>query len=304
MSEKAAGLQARIDSGKPILLVEVEPPKSGDAAPLRATAKRFAGKVDAIGLSDNRHGVCMSALAAAGIVASEGLETILHIVTRDRNRMALLAECLGAQALGVRNIFCTSGTHQTLGVCRPAKNVYDIDSIQLIDALTRLAEGSAVYPERFESVGPFCLGAVAAPFADPMEMQLIRLAKKLNAGARFLITQPVYDIERFRAWWEQIEKRGLHERAAILACIQPLCDAAGAAVFASSRPSPLVPRELLDALSSAGDTQAQREAGIGIALETIRQLSGLKGLRGFQICAEDDESAALEIIERAGLGVR
>jgi methylenetetrahydrofolate reductase (NADPH) len=305
MKESATGLQARIGSGKPLLVVEAVPPKGGDAAPLRATAKRYAGKVDAIGVSDNRHGVCMSALAAAAIVAAEGVEPILHIVTRDRNRIALIAHCLGAQALGVRNILCTSGTHQTLGICRPAKNVFDIDSIQLLDAVAHLGtEGSAVCPERFDGAGPFCLGAVAAPFADPPELQLIRLAKKVAAGANFLITQPVYDLDRFGAWWDQVTQRGLHDRAAVLACIQPLLDADQAKAFAASRPLPMVPQTVLDRLSSAGDRKAQRAAGIEIALETVSRLSALKGLRGFQICEDGDADAVVEIMERSGLGAR
>ncbi|MCX5759359.1 MAG: methylenetetrahydrofolate reductase, partial [Candidatus Hydrogenedentes bacterium] len=292
MTESTTRLQAKIGSGEPLLVVEVVPPKGGDAAPLRAAVQRYAGKVDAIGVSDNRHGVCMAALAAAGIVAAEGVEPILHMVTRDRNRIALLANCLGAQALGVRNILCTSGTHQTLGICPPAKNVFDIDSIQLLDAIAHVGtDGSAVYPERFEGAGPFCLGAVAAPFADPPELQLIRLAKKVSAGANFVITQPVYDIEPFRAWWEQVAQRGIHERVAVLACIEPLLDAGQATVFAASRPSPLVPEAALDRLSSAGDQAAQRAAGIEIALETIEQLSALTGLRGFQICADGHENA-------------
>ncbi len=303
MTESITKLQAKIRSGKPLLVVEVVPPKSGDATPLRAAVQRYAGKVDAIGVSDNRHGVCMAALAAAGIVAAEGVEPILHMVTRDRNRIALLANCLGAQALGVRNILCTSGTHQTLGVCPPAKNVFDIDSIQLLDAVAHLGTGgSAVYPERFEGAGPFCLGAVAAPFADPPELQLMRLAKKVSAGANFVITQPVYDIERFRAWWAQVAQRGIHERVAVLACIEPLLEAGHANAFASSRPLPRVPQSLLDRLCSAGDQAAQRAAGIEIALETIEQLSALTGLRGFQICADDHSDAVIEIIERSGLG--
>jgi methylenetetrahydrofolate reductase (NADPH) len=305
MTESETGLQARIHSGEPILVVEVTPPKGGDPGPLRASAKRYAGKVHAIGVSDNRHGVCMAALAAAGILAGEGVEPILHIVTRDRNRIALIAHCLGAQALGVRNILCTSGTHQTLGICRPAKNVFDIDSIQLLDAIAHLrTDGSAVCPERFDGVGPFCLGAVAAPFADPPELQLVRLAKKLTAGAKFLITQPVYDLERFRTWWDHVTQRSIHGRAAVLAGIQPLLDVDQAKAFAMSRPLPMVPQTVLDRLSSAGDRKAQRAAGIEIALETITQLSALKGLRGFQLCADGDESAVIEIIERAGLGAR
>lgn len=157
MTETETRLQASLRSGKPVLAVEVVPPKGADPAPLRAAAKRYAGRVHAVGVSDNRHGVAMSALAAAAVVAAEGVEPILHLVTRDRNRMALIANCLGAQALGVRNVLCTSGTHQTLDICPRAKNVFDIDSIQLLDAISHLGtDGSAVCQEHFESVAPFC----------------------------------------------------------------------------------------------------------------------------------------------------
>lgn len=305
MTESETRFQARLRSVDPILVVEIAPPKGGDPVALRSAAKRYGGKVHAIGVSDNRHGVCMASLAAAAILAAEGVEPILHVVTRDRNRIALIADCLGAQALGVRNILCTSGTHQTLGVCRPAKNVFDVDSTQLIEAVARLGNnGSLVCEERFDGVGPFCLGAVAAPFADPVELQLMRLTKKVTAGAKFLITQPVHDLERFRTWWGQVTKRGIHEKAAILAGIQPLLDAGGAKAYAQSRPSPRVPQTVLDRLSSAGDKAAERAAGIEIAIETIKQISALKGVRGFQICADGDESAALEIIERSGLEAR
>jgi methylenetetrahydrofolate reductase (NADPH) len=304
MAASESRLEERISSGEPILLVEVVPPKGANPAPLRAAAKRYAGKVHAIGVSDNRHGVCMSALAAAGIIAAEGVEPIVHVVTRDRNRVGLIADCLGAQALGVRNILCTSGTHQTLGICRPAKSVFDVDAVQLLDAISHLTDGSAVCGERFEGAGPFCLGAVAAPFADPVELQLMRLSKKVAAGARFLITQPVYDLGRFSAWWDQVTQRGIHEKAAILAGIQPLLDADQARTFAASRPLPMVPQAVLDKLSSASGRTAQRAAGIEIALNTIKQLTALKGIRGFQICADGDDDAVLEIIERSGLGFR
>ncbi|MEW6668424.1 MAG: methylenetetrahydrofolate reductase [Thermodesulfobacteriota bacterium] len=304
MTESETRFQARLRSGKPVLIVEVAPPKGGDPAPLRSTAKRYRGKVHAIGLSDNRHGVGMSSLAAAAIVAAEGVEPILHMVTRDRNRIALIADCLGAQALGVRNILCTSGTHQTLGVCSPAKSVFDVDSTHLIEAIAQLGErASRIYGERIEGTAAFCLGAVAAPFADPPELQLIRLAKKVAAGAKFLVTQPVYDLERFRTWWGRVTERGIHEKTAILAGIQPLLDAGRAKSYAESRPVPRVPQSLLDRLSSAGNTSAERAAGIEIAVETIRSLSALKGVAGFQICADEDGDAAIEIMERSGLTV-
>jgi methylenetetrahydrofolate reductase (NADPH) len=305
MTENETRFQERLRAGGPILIVEVAPPRGSDPVPLRSVAKRLEGKVHAIGLSDNRHGVGMASLAAAAIVAAEGVEPILHMVTRDRNRIALIADCLGAQALGVRNILCTSGTHQTLGVCGQAKSVFDVDSTQLIEAITHLGNNvSPVYGDRFDGAGPFCLGAVAAPFADPAELQLMCLAKKVAAGAKFLVTQPVYDFERFRTWWSQVTQRRIQEKTAILASIQPLLEAGRAKSYAESRPYPRVPQTMLDRLSRTGGRAAERAAGIEIAVETIRQISELKGVRGFQICADDDPDAALEIMERSGLEVR
>ncbi len=295
MTESESRFQAKIGSGGPLLVVEITTPKSGDPAPVRATAKKFAGKVHALGVGDNRHGVSMSSLAAAALVAAEGVEPIMHLVTRDRNRAALLASCLGAQALGIRNILCTSGTHQTLGVCPQAKNVYDIDSVQLIAALAKQDDDAAA---------KVCVGGTASPFADPQEMQLIKTAKKASAGAQFLITQPVFDVARFKAWWEAAALRGLPEKTAVLAGIQPLLDAEEAKAFAAAKPVPSVAQAMLDRLAAAGDKTAQRAVGIDMAVETIKQLSALKGLRGFEIYADGDEDAVLEIIQKSGLEAR
>jgi len=303
--KEQAGLEAGIESGGTVLVVEISPPKSGRPEPIRAAAQRYAGKIHALGIGDNRSGAGIAALAASAIVAAEGVEPILHMATRDRNRLALIADALGAQALGIRNVLCTSGTHQTLGICRSAKNVFDIDSIQLLDALSRIGtQDSVLGMGSFEETIPLYLGAVAAPFADPPELQMMRLAKKIAAGTKFLITQPVYDLERFRVWWEAVKQRGFHERAAILAGIRPLLDGGEARAYATARPLPLVPDAILERLSAAGDKSAQRQAGIKTAVETIEQLSALGGLRGFAICEEGDGDAALEIIEGAGLEVR
>ena len=176
-------------------------------------AKRFAGKVHALGISDNRDRVGMSALAAASLVAGQGVEPILHVTTRDRNRIALVSEVLGAQALGIRNILCTSGTHQTLGHFRAAKNVFDVDVIQLLQTCANLANDAAlVGEEAIAGADGFCLGAVASPNADPLELQMIRLGKKVAAGAGFLVSQPVYDLERFDAWWDEVSRAGCTRR--------------------------------------------------------------------------------------------
>jgi methylenetetrahydrofolate reductase (NADPH) len=253
-------------------------------------------------VSDNRDRVAMSALAAALLVKESGVEPILHVVTRDRNRIALVSDYLGAQALGVKNVFCTSGSHQTLGRARAAKNVFDVDSIQLLRTFASLpTDGRIVGEEGIDGCGPVCLGAAASPFADPVELQLVRLAKKVAAGARFLITDPVFDQPRFEHWWKAVTDRGLHEQVAILAGIHLLTDADMARAYADRRPDPMIPEAMLQRITSAGDKSAQRAAGIKIAWETIERLSRIPGLRGLQICADRDDDA-LELIEKAGLG--
>jgi methylenetetrahydrofolate reductase (NADPH) len=304
MANDTSELQTRIESGEQILVVELSPPKSGDGAQVRERARHYAGKVHALGVSDNRDGAAMSALAAASLVQQEGVEAILHVVTRDRNRIALVSECLGAQALGIRNILCTTGTHQTLGPARSAKNVFDIDSIQLLQVYTHLAEdGSLVGEECYDSAGPFCLGATISQHADPVEMQVIRLAKKVEAGAQFVITHPVFDLERFETFWNDVFKHALHERVSILAGVRPLTDVASAKAYADSRPSPRVPDDVVKRLASKTGAMEQESEGIAMAVETIERLSGKEGLRGFAIEGGGNDQAALSVIEQCGLGV-
>jgi methylenetetrahydrofolate reductase (NADPH) len=303
MPREKTALQKRIESGKSILIVETAPPKGSDGDRVRALAKKFAGKVHALGISDNRDGARMSALAAASIAEREGVEPILHVATRDRNRIALISECLGAAALGVRSLLCTTGTHQTLGSARGARNVFDIDSVQMLEALAGLSSsGSLVGEGDLDGAGPWCLGAVAAPFADPAEMQVRRVAKKIRAGAQFLITQPVYDLERFEAWWKEVVRQGLHEKAAFIAGIRVLSDATQAAEYAAQRPDPRVPSRVLERLGSKSGAAAQRAEGIAVAIETVERLKALSGLRGFEIRCDGGEDAVLEVIEKLKLG--
>jgi methylenetetrahydrofolate reductase (NADH) len=321
IQQATSGLFQRIEGGKTVLLAEISPPPSADPAEVRAAAKRCAGKVHAVGISDNRERVAMSALAAATLVASEGLEPILHLTTRDRNRVALVSEVLGAQALGISNLLCTSGTHQTLGRFRAAKNVYDIDSVQLLQTVANLAGNGALVGEDggLAGTGPFCLGAVASPDADPLPLQITRLAKKAQAGAKFLVTQPVYDLDRFGAWWQEVTRRGIHEKVAIVAGIQPLSgeharsaqDQVGdCPSFRSTKmglsPSEVrgqsrIPESLVKRIQSAASAADRRAAAVKIAVETIERLSAFKGLRGFCVSGDGDLDAALEVIEKSGL---
>jgi methylenetetrahydrofolate reductase (NADPH) len=303
MSTPTTSLQARLASGAPLLIAEVSPPHGPDPTPLREMARRCAGKVHALGISDNRDRVSMAALAAAALVAGEGVEPILHVTTRDRNRVALVSEALGAQALGIRNLLCTSGSHQTLGRFRAAKNVYDVDSVQLLRLYANLAEECRPLGEEgIAGAGPFCLGGVASPDADPLELQVARLSKKAAAGAAFLITQPVFDRERFEAWWGEVTRRGIHERVAILAGIQPLGPEELAAAREQRRRPFQVPAAALERVASQGSPAAQRAAAIELAVETIAALSRCRGLRGFGICGDGDHEAVLTILAQSGLG--
>ena len=303
MANETSNLKAQIDAGKQILVAEISPPKSSDARQVRERARLYAGKVDALGVSDNRDGASMSALAAASLVMQEGVEPILHVVTRDRNRIALVSECLGADALGIRNILCTTGTHQTLGPARAAKNVFDIDSVQLLKAYADLAsDGTIVGEKRFVDVGPLCLGAAISQHADPPEMRMMRLAKKVEAGAQFVITHPVFDVEQFQSFWTEVTNRGLHEKVAMLAGIRPLVDADSAKSYAESRPNPRIPGGLLERLATKSTATEQEAEGIAIAVDTIERLVNAPGIRGFTIESDGNDHAALSIVERSGLG--
>jgi len=290
-----------------MLLAEIAVDARADAAAVGQLARRYAGKVHAVGVSDNRDRVGMAALAAASLITGQGVETILHVTTRDRNRIALVSEALGARALGIQNILCTSGTHQTLGRFRAARNVYDVDVVQLLQSYAHLADDASLVGEAgIAGPGgcpvPFCLGAVASPDADPLELQVSRLGKKAAAGAAFFITHPVYDLERFCAWWAEVTRRGIAEKVAIVAGIQPLGDAALEELRIGKRPGPRVPEAVAARIAAKSDPAARQRAAIDLALETMGRLSETKGLRGFSICVDGSHDAALEIIEKSGLG--
>ena len=299
MEQEKTNLQKRIESGKRIVTAEIAPPRSADSARVRSLAKSFAGKVHALGRSDNRDGVSMSALAAASLIAAENVEPILHMTTRDRNRAALISDCLGAHALGIRNILCTSGTHQSLLPFRAAKNVFDIDATILLQSLRGLEKNALLVGEdTIDGPLSYCLGAVASPAADPIELQLPRLAQKIFVGAQFIVTQPVFDLDRFFLWWKEVAARGLDKKAAFIAGIKILKDESSAKAYAEKRPDPLVPESVVKRLAAKSDKSAARAEGIAIAFETIEKLSRVEGLRGFEIVCDEDHEAALEITEK------
>lgn len=276
-----------------LVIAELLPPKDANPAVIREQSARLKGKVHAVGLSDNRDGVGMSATAAAALASGEGVDAIVHMVTRDRNRIALESDFLGARALGLNNILCTTGTHQTLGDFKSAKNVFDLDSVQFIKLLAghRAANGTT------------CLGATASPFADPMELQVMRLSKKISLGVSFVVTQPVFDLKRFEAWWTEIKKRDIQKKTAVVAGIRPLLSRDAAAAYAAERPNPRIPAEMLGRITGAASDVEARNEGIAQAVALIGKIKAMAGIRGFEISCGSDLDATLEIIQKAGLGI-
>jgi 5,10-methylenetetrahydrofolate reductase len=285
MKEPLSAFQESLRAGKRVILAEVMPPTGADPATIRRLVKGFAGHVAALGMSDNRDEVRVSALAASVLALQEGVEPILHMTTRDRNRIGLLSDFLGASTLGVRSFLCTGGTHQTLGKFRNAKNVYDIDPVQF---MRMILGGSG--PEA-------CVGGVVNPFADPLDLQLMLTAKKISAGAEFLVTHPVFDTKRFGEWWIKVTEAGLEKKTAFVAGVRVLASAEEACAHAAEPPLPVLPSGLIERLGARKGARAQRDEGIAIALETVEYLSTLKGLMGFEISCNSDRDAALEVIK-------
>jgi methylenetetrahydrofolate reductase (NADPH) len=224
------------------------------------------------------------------------------MVTRDRNRLAMQADILGAYALGIDTMLCLSGDHTKFGDHAMAANVHDIDSIQLIQMVKSMrdegkfqggAEIKGVIPKMF-------IGAAANPFADPFELRVMRLAKKIAAGADFIQTQCIFNVDKFEKWMEGVREKGLHKKCYIMAGITPM-KSVGAAKYMKNRvPGMDVPRELVDRMGSV-EKEKQPEEGIKICLETIERLKGVEGVAGFHIMAIDWEEKVEEIVKRADL---
>ena len=287
MSEKNSIMMEKLKTGKRVVIAEWQQPADTSAAAMQSLCRQFRGKADVLSVSDNRDAITISALAGASIALAEGLEPILHITTRDRNRIALASEVLGARALGISNLLVTSGTHQTLGSCSGAKSVYDIDTVQLLDMI-RQPDMAGCFP-----------GAVADPFADPPVMQLLQTGKKIRAGAQFLITKPVFDMKAFGQWWEAMLGEGLPDQAAVIAGIYILPDAETARALSAKRPDPRIPAALLERLAGGQSREEQRTIGIQIAMETMGGLLKNPKIRGIAVHSDGDHEAVLEVIEAA-----
>lgn len=279
---------------------EIGPPKSASAESVRRHAKEMRGSADAFNLTDNQTAMSrMSSIACAMVLIQEGLEPVVQMTCRDRNRIAMQSDILGASALGVRNVLCISGDHQIFGNMKEAKNVYDVDSVQELMILRKMRdEGKLWSGDELEVAPELFLGAAANPFADPFEFRVTRLAKKVKAGADFIQTQSIYDMERFERWMALVRVRGLHEKVHILAGVMPLKSHKVALYMKNKVAGMIVPDTIIDRLKSAKDP---KEEGIQLCVEQIEHLKTIEGVRGVHIMAMAWEEKVPEIVHRAGL---
>jgi len=230
-----------------------------------------------------------------------GFDPIMQMVTRDRNRIAIQSDILGAAALGINNILCLSGDHQRFGDHPQSKNVYDIDSVQLIMTVKKMRdEEKFLNDEELTKPPRLFIGAAANPFADPFEIRALRLAKKVAAGVEFIQTQCIYNLGRFEAWMRQVVDMGLHEKVYILAGVTPLKSVGMARYMKNLVPGMDVPDELIERLKGV-PKEKQSDEGIAICVETIQRVQKMEGVRGVHIMAIEWEEKVREIAQRAGL---
>jgi methylenetetrahydrofolate reductase (NADPH) len=279
-------------SGRLALTAEYVPPPGADGDVIRKQAASFPPGLDAVVVADNHEEISASALACSSILAAQGMEPVLTISTRDRNRIALQSDVLGAAMLGVANVLCLSGEHQSLSVCPEAAGAFDIDSTQLIQALATMRdEGVLLGGRPLQSRPSLFIGAAAYPDLRPRELALITLRKKVAAGAQFLLTQPVFDAEAFAEWMTAVREAGLDQRTYIIASVCPLASAEEA----ESLP---IPDHLAARLRESSDPMRE---GIRVCADIAARVKAIEGVRGIHLLASGTDDVLTNVIQQAGL---
>lgn len=306
-SKTSSNLERVLRAGHFAVTAELGPPKSADPQVILDKCGYLAGYVDAANITDNQTAIVRMSSVAAGVLAMrQGIEPVVQMTCRDRNRLAMQSDILGMAALGIRNLLCLTGDHQKFGNHPTAKNVFDLDGIQLVQMLKMMRDekkflcGDEIRNgRRAPIVEPrMFIGAAANPFGDPFASRVVRLAKKIKAGADFIQTQCIYDMERFNLWMEQVRRRGLHQKTAILAGVTPLKSAGMSRYMRDRVPGLRVPEEIVKRMEQAKNPP---EEGIKICVEQIDELRRMEGVAGVHIMAIEWEQKIPVIIEQAGL---
>ena len=300
--KSGSNLEKVLSAGHFAVTGELGPPRGGNAGAIQEKAQYLKGMVDAVNITDNQTAVVrMASWAASALLMKEGLEPNYQMVCRDRNRIAMQSDILGAHALGVRNMLCLSGDHQLFGDHPKSKKVFDIDSMQLISMVRKMRdEGKFLNGEALTEAPRMFIGAAANPFAEPYEYRVHRLAKKIAAGADFIQTQCIYNMERFREWARQAHDMGLTEKVYILAGVTPMKALGMARYMQKNVPGMDVPDWVIKRLEGVEKKQ-QASEGIAICCEQIEEFKEMKGIAGVHVMAIEWEQRMPEIMEKARL---
>jgi len=295
-------LEKILSAGHLAVTSECGPPRGSDPDTIIKKAELIRDHVDAINITDNQTSVTrMCSLAACIRLKLMGLEPVLQMVTRDRNRIALQSDILGAASFDIANILCLSGDHQSFGDCAQGQNVHDLDSMQLVQTVRHMRdEGKFLGGDDIKRPPQMFVGAAANPFADPFEIRVPRLAKKIKAGAEFIQTQCIYNLDKFEEWMKLARDRGLHEQVYIMAGMTPMKSAGMAKYMKNRVPGMDVPDALVKRLSDT-PKEKQAEEGIKICIEDIQRLKEVEGVSGFHVMAIEWEEKVPEIVEKTGL---
>jgi methylenetetrahydrofolate reductase (NADPH) len=287
----------KIQTDRFLITAELGPPQSCNGEVIRKKTAYFRKGVDAVNITDNQTGIVrLSSIAAAKIVLEEGLEPVIQMTCRDRNRIAIQSDLLGAAALGLSNVLCLTGDHQRFGNHPESKPVFDLDSIQLIAAVRHLNSGFFLSGESMKTAPRFCIGGGANPFAEPYEFRVTRLKKKIQAGARFIQTQPVFDLDRFDQWMKEVRNQGLHKQTAILAGVMPVRSAKALLYMQKEVPGMRIQPSYIHRMEKAA---APEDEGVLIAAELIAALKEIEGVRGVHLMPIMWERITPHILEKA-----
>jgi methylenetetrahydrofolate reductase (NADPH) len=300
--KSGSNLEKILTAGHFAFTGELGPPRGSNVAAVREKAKPLVGNVDAVNITDNQTAmVRMSSWAASLIAIEEGLEPNYQMVCRDRNRLAMQADVLGASAMGIRNMLCLSGDHMQFGDHPQAKGVFDVDSTQLIGIVKKLRdEAQFLSGQAVDEAPKIFIGGAANPFAEPFEWRVHRLAKKIAAGVDFIQTQCIYNMDKMRKWVAQANDMGLTEKVYILAGITPMKSIGMARYMQKKVPGMDVPEAIIKRLQGVEKKKVADE-GIKMACEQIEEFKEMKGVAGVHLMAIEWEHKVPEIAERAGV---
>jgi len=296
-------LQARLAAGDFVVTAEFNPPDTGDPQAILAAAALIAPNCDAVNVTDGAGAHAhISSLATCALLTREGHEAVMQISCRDRNRIAMQADALGAAALGIRNILCMTGDGVANGDHPDAKPVFDLDASTLIRTLRHMRDDGAFLSGRKLAAAPkFFIGGTANPSAPSSEIEVARLAKKVAAGTSFLQGQFCFDMKRLDAFMSHFRAEGLHERCHLILGVGPLTSARAAEWMRAHVPGVRIPDELIARLKGAADAKAE---GRAMCTEIIDQIRGIGGVSGIHIMAIGHPRAVSDIAERAAVGPR